>query len=584
MAPQFARISIEYDRQCTMRDGTILRSDIYRPVDDGPFPVLLVRLPYGKHGIFEHGMPAPTVMAQAGYIVVVQDVRGRYASEGRFEPSVNERDDGYDTVEWAAALAGSTGEVGTYGPSYLAEVQWSAALAQPPALRTIVPMVSPSHSNIDGFVMRGGARELGSRLGWVHLAIGLDTLVRSHSADPLGTDRALDEHQAVTDLLLSGALFSSAPFAELRTSEPFLHEGTTIFGDSLAMLSESPVRTAGRYDSVDLPIFLIGGWYDVFLGSTLAQYEGARAHAARAGQQPPHLVVGPWSHLSKDEILGEVSFGNRSTAAHIGHDGSLDDQHVRWFDAILKEQTDSLDAISPVRLFVMGSNRWVHYESYPPAAQPQHWHLAQNGELTTAESDTSSVVSYTYDPQNPAPTIGGATLIGSPAGPFDQRALYQRDDVLTFASEPLTDATTVIGRIDATLFASSSAVDTDFVMRLVDVHPDGRAINIADGIIRASARDCYDHEGATGRTGSSLIEPGTVYEYRFNLWATAHTFLAGHRIQVDLTSSSFPRWDANRNTGETFYTSVETQSAEQTVHLGGVTPSRITLPVVRISD
>lgn len=577
-----ADVTIVFDATCTLSDGTVLRANVYAPRTDEKVPVLLLRHPYSKDNPFVMGYLDVFRVVRAGYIVVIQDVRGRFASDGEFAPTTQEQADGVEAVAWAAALAGSNGIVGTWGASYGAETQWSSALGRPAALKSMVTVNSPSHSHTRGFVMRGGAHELGSRLGWGHGAVGLESTRRHNPPGAEGFANALRAHAEVQDLFDDDKIFTTRPLRDLPTAEPML----TWVAESLGRDSTDPWRsinmTAGHYDDIDQAVFVVGGWYDVFLGSTLEQYRGVLEHTKRAGLPLPHLVIGPWSHTSQADRLGELAFGTFSSAFFPGADVGLTEQHLRWYDATLKGRTELLENVPPVRIFVMGENRWRIMNEFPPRAHElQRWYLGADGELALQPGHEASGSSYSYDPADPVPTRGGATLLPPPyqPGPFDQSPLYERSDVLSFTSAALDEDVTVIGDLEVTLFASSSAVDTDFVARLCDVYPDGRSMLIADGIIRASARE---NDGSLGSAGPrpSPIEPGTVYEYRIDLWATANTFLAGHRIRVDVTSSSNPRWDPNPNTGKTAYTSAEMVAAEQTIFHDAAHPSRITLPII----
>lgn len=572
-------VTVEQDVACRLRDGVVLRADVYRPRAGVPVPVLLLRLPYGKRVWRAEGVPAPGRLAAAGYLVVLQDVRGRHASDGAFGDLAQEARDGHDAVRWAAALPGSTGAVGTFGPSYLAHAQWAAALEHPAALAAMVVMHSPGHSAIDGQLVRGGVPELGSRLGWAHGAIALDELLRR----PDLTERqAVEAHAGVQGLFDSGEIYRHRPFRDLDLGEAILREATRVWGEPLDALGEHTLTTQGRYDELPQPAFLVAGWYDVFLGSTLAQYEGM---SRRPGRPVTHLVVGPWSHLEAGRRLGDVDFGAAASHTDMGDDLALEEQHVRWFDATLKGEGQALADLAPVRLFVMGTDRWVPFDSFPPPAEATAMYLTAGGGLTPTRPVERGEVRYDYDPESPAPTNGGTTLMaGFAAGPKDQRELQGRDDVVSFASDVLARPVTVVGYVGVTLFASTTAVDTDFVVRLCDDRPDGSSVNLADGVIRASARESYDHHGPLAAKRPTPVVPGEVLEYRFNLWATAHTFLPGHRIRVDVTSSCFPRWDPNLNTGRSSWDSAESVPATQTIHVGPGAASRIHLPVVTIPD
>jgi len=576
-APRFP-VHTETDVACPMRDGVVLRADVHTPEAGFPVPALVMRLPYGKQVWRAQGVPDPAEIASAGYIVVVQDVRGRHASGGSFGGIAQESGDGYDTVQWAAALPGCDGTVGTFGPSYLAHAQWAAALERPPALRSMLVMYAPNDSFLDGYSRRGGAFELGGRLGWAHGSIAPGELERRPG---LTAAMRAAIHARAQDLFDSGAVYRQRPFRELDTGEPAVTTAIQDWGMPFEAIAAMPTRTRGRYADIGIPVFIVAGWYDLFQGETLAQYAGM---SRRPGRSLIHLVIGPWSHLEAGRRLGDIDFGQAAAYAHMGGDLGLEEQHVRWFDATLKGVTGPLADVAPVRVFVTGSDHWASLDSFPPVSRRTAWYFTEDGGLSGSVPGAGSV-GYAYDPESPVPTVGGASLmLDYEAGPKDQRAVQARADVVSFVSAPVERAVTVIGFIHVTLFASTSAADTDFVARLCDDHPDGRSINIADGIIRASARESYGHSGPLTAVPPTPVAPGQVYEYRFNLWAAAHTFKPGHRIRVDVTSSSFPRWDPNLNTGHSSWDTAESTTARQRIHVGGVAASMIDLPVVAAGD
>ena len=298
--------------------------------------------------------------------------------------------------------------------------------------------------------------------------------------------------------------------------------------------------------------------------------------------RPPRLLVGPWTHAGFGTTFGDLDFGMTSTGGFINADGDFTERHLRWFDATLKDDEEALANRPPVEIFVMGENRWRGYEAWPvPGSREESWYLGSGYSLSQDTPGAESPDEYDYDPRDPVPTIGGPSLLADihRPGARDQREVEGRSDVLVYTSEVLRENYTAIGAVHATLFAASSAQDTDFVVRLVDVYPDGRAIGVADGILRASARESYPAPGIISPTAPSPIVPGEMYEYAVDLWATGVTFLAGHRIRVDITSSSFPRWDRNPNTGESSMNSARTQVARQTIFHDPDRPSHVTLMV-----
>lgn len=576
-------ITVQKNVPAEMRDGTILMSNVYRPADEGEYPVLLTRLPYGKDLPLGTSYLDPVKAAEAGYVVVVQDVRGRYRSEGKFTPFVKEFEDGYDTVEWAAKLPGSDGSVGMYGVSYFGKTQWQAAVTRPPSLKSMAPGITWGN-HLNGVQMRGGVQELGLMLYWAQTALALNSLFRKHAGDPEKIGEKLPDLVAVIDEILAGGGYDTLPLADLPDPDrlvPFLHGG---FARGVDDEGWDHLNMDGKYDRVDVPTLHIGGWYDCFIGETLNQYAAMKERSREAGMRPPRLLVGPWTHGQFGSTFGDLDFGIGSSGFFLNYRGDLTDAHLRWFDATLKGDESALADEPPVQVFVMGENRWRGYEEWPPpGSREEAWHLRANGALThEAPTVDETPDEYDYDPEKPVPTLGGAVLMASihRAGPRDQRPNEDRPDVLVYTSEPLAEDYTVLGAVHATLFAASSAPDTDFVARLVDVYPDGRAIGVTDGIVRASARESYPAPGVVRPTKPSPIQPGVVYEYAIDLWATGITFRAGHRIRVEITSSSHPRWERNLNTGESAVGSSRTEVAHQTIFHDTGHPSRITLTTV----
>jgi uncharacterized protein len=576
-------VLVERDVPATMRDGVTLMSNVYRPAAGGPYPVLLARLPYGKDLPLGTSFLDPVKAAGAGYIVVVQDVRGRYRSEGKFVPFVREYEDGYDTVEWAASHPNSNGSVGTYGLSYFGKTQWHAAVMRPPSLKSMAPALTWGN-HLNGVQMRGGVQELGLMQFWAQASLTLDLLFRKYDEDREKIGEKLPGLVSTIDELLAGGGYDVLPLTDLPNPDelaPFVEGG---FGRGVDHEGWDYLNIEGKYDSVDAPTFHIGGWYDCFVGETLKQYEAMKARSSGAGMRPPRLMVGPWTHGVFESTLGDLDFGIGSSGTFLDYAGDLTDSHLRWFDATLKGEEGALAGTPPVKLFVMGENRWRGHEEWPPpGSHEEEWFLISGGSLRREPGRAGDgPARYDYDPDDPVPTVGGSILMADihRPGPRDQRGIEGRPDVLLYTSQVLESPYTVLGSVYVTLFAASSAPDTDFVARLVDIYPDGLAICVTDGILRASARESYQAPGVVRPVAPSPIEPGEVYEYVIDLWATGITFLQGHRIRVEVTSSSHPRWERNLNTGEGAFGSSRTEVAHQTVFQDAGRPSRITLNVV----
>ena len=575
-------ILVQKNVPATMRDGTTLMSNVYSPISGGPYPVLLTRLPYGKDLSVDTTYFDPIKAARRGYVVVVQDVRGRYASEGEFTPFVHEFEDGYDSVEWAARLPGSNGSVGMFGLSYFGKTQWHAAVTRPPSLRSMAPGLAWGN-HLNGVQMRGGAGELGLMQYWAQSALALGMLIRRHRGEPEQIERRLPALIGSIDTLLAGGGYGALPLAELPDPHdltPFVRGG---FDRGVHHETWDYLNIDGKYDRVEAPTFHIGGWYDCFIGETLRQYEAMKERARGAGLRPPRLLVGPWTHGGFGSTIGDMDFGIGSSGVFLNYRGDLTEVQLRWFDATLKDDERSMEETPPVEVFVMGENRWRGYEEWPvPGSFAERWHLHAGGHLSREDPARSDPDEYDYDPRSPVPTIGGAILMAPihRPGARDQRPNEERPDVLVYTSEVLQNDYTVLGPVHATIFAATEARDTDFVVRLVDVHPDGRAIVVTDGVIRASARESFPAPGVIRPAKPSPVEPGRVYDYCVDLWATGISFGAGHRIRVEITSSSFPRWERNTNTGESGVRSARTEVARQRIFHDPARPSHIVMTVV----
>lgn len=577
-------VLIENDVENTLPDGTVLRSTVYRPAAAGHrFPVLLTRTPYGRDLAVNSAYFNPATVAAAGFAVILQDCRGRFGSDGVFVPSVHEEEDGAATVEWAAALPYSNGQVGMWGRSYFAETQWRAARARPAALRAIAPGVSAGGNAGNGAIYRGGAFELGSRLNWGHASASLEELRREYRGDAQALHRELAAWAELDASFADGSVFETLPFGDLKSrAGTFMNTYILPSGGEDAGSMAARLWDAASAAPVDLPTLHIGGWFDIFAPNTLDQYrrqlEHSRAHPGTA----PRLILGPWSHTNLSGTFPDVSFGMLASAGAVGGYGDLSAIQTAWFDAVLNGSTAALDRIPPVLVFFMGENRWRSFEELPAPASALELFLGADGSLAAA-AGPAGALEYDYDPLDPVPTTGGATMLYGPAypGPAGQGAVEARDDVVVFTSEPLQEPLTVFGEVTATLYADSSAVDTDFVVRLCRVAPDGTSTAITDGIVRASWRAACAGDGRfKPGAGRELLEPGRVYEFAVSLWSTAYTFAPGDRIRVQVTSSCHPRWDRNLNTGALAFDSSDTVVAHQRIHCGGTAPSRLSLGIL----
>ena len=573
MQQRASSVTVDLDVPVELRDGAVLRANVYRPSGPGRWPVLLTRLPYGKDLPLGTSALDPVQAARRGYAVVVQDTRGRFTSGGDWYPIVHEAEDGFDTVAWAAGQPFSDGQVGMYGASYFGYTQWAAASQSPPALKAMVPYMTWSEP-FNGLVYRGGAFELGVQAAW-NLTMGLDVLVRRH-----GTDRA-GLRAAVSELFREYDALGPEGYGELPLREFGPHRRQQVAPAFFASLGRpmdpsDPFAQAAwiaeRHDRVTVPTLNVGGWYDIFLADTIANFR-----AMRALGRPSQLLIGPWSHTAGTNPIGERTFGFGAQTAFIDLEIDMGSLQLRWFDHWLRGLDTGMLRQPPVRIFVMGVNRWRYEEDFPlDRAEVVPHYLHQGGRLDRTSPGEEAPDRYDYDPRRPVPTRGGALLMAPefPGGPRNQEAIETRPDVLTFTSEPLGRDVEVTGPIAVRLWAASSATDTDFVARLCDVFPDGRSFNLTDGIVRARYRSWRHGEPV------SLIEPGRPYEYEIDLWATSNVFRAGHRIRLQVTSSSFPRWDRNPNTGHDFGADAELTVARQEILHDREHPSSVLLPVV----
>jgi uncharacterized protein len=572
-------VAIDKQVDVPMRDGCSLRADVYRPGSSERAPVLLMRTPYNKEMA-----TSPDLMkaVAAGYCVVVQDTRGRYASSGTFDPFVTEQWDGEDTIAWAADRPWSSGCVGMFGTSYVGATQWLAAAGAPPALGAIAPNCTAA-DYYEGWTYQGGAFQLGFVLTWALTFLGLGEVVRDigHGRRPAGQLAEVVERVDSVE-----ALFRSMPLADL----PLVGEIAPYFREWLEHASYDAywrrIAPRERYDAVAAPSLNIGGWYDLFLGGTLMNYRGMLQSGATAAARRPELVIGPWAHANLLGSYPEVQYGLAGGALL----ADLIGQQLRWFDAHLRPAQPAVPGRRPVRIFVMGANAWREDDSWPlPGTDFVAYYLhgrgrangrAGDGLLTPDPPGEEATDSYRYDPLNPVPTVGGATflpglVVSANAGPRDQRAVEQRQDVLCYATEPLSDPIEVIGPIELILYASSSARDTDFTGKLVDVHPDGRAEILTDGILRTRYRESLSEP--------QLLERDAVVELRIELGATAKRIDARHRLLLEVSSSNFPRFDRNTNTGGSIAEEREADciAAVNRVFHDRKRPSHVILPIVR---
>lgn len=533
-----------------MRDGVRLSTNVYLPDAGGPFPVLLVRTPYNKGTLL---IASYRVFLDRGFAVVVQDVRGRYASGGTFGALAQELTDGDDTLNWIAKQRWSTGRIGMLGGSYVGMVQWRAALAGNPHLQAIFPAVSGSDEYRDRFYSRGGALKPGHRLLWLadnFRAPGYQRLpffdfvnhLPLRTADRVAAGRTLDIWQQALN-----------------------HPAYDAFWRSRSILE--------RISAVRIPAFIVSGWYDNYVEGDLDAFV-----ALRRQSRTHRILIGPWGHSMTEPFPSGITFGGKSSAP-------IRNIQLAWFDHWLRAPQPAPDfPQAPVRIFVMGANEWRDEQEWPLArTRLTPLYLAsrltarslQGDGLLLSQPAQSDADTFTYNPRHPVPTVGGAICCNAGVflpGPMDQRRVETRDDVLIYTSPPLKQDMEVTGEIHVVLYVSSSAPDTDFTAKLVDVSPDGFARNVCDGILRLRYRE--------GLHKLKLAKPGERYQIDIPAGVTSNVFRSGHRIRLEVSSSNFPRFDRNPNTAEPIAEEKELHVANQTVFHGKATPSHILLPVI----
>lgn len=578
-APSPPRYEVTVDRKVMipMADGTRLAADIYRPRADGTFPAIVERTPYNREESVILRTQTPQYMAQRGFVFVVQDVRGRFGSEGTWYPFVDdgwgERQDGYDTIQWVARQPWCNGKVATAGGSYAGQTQMFLAPTRPPAL--VACFVREAASTLaEQWVYRGGAVEWAFNCDWT-MRHGNFALRRQ--LDLLQTALG-QEQERFTGLPLASDPIWADPFHWMR--DLLAHADDEDFWEAF--------NFEPQYRNIDVPIYHMAGWFDIFLEGTLRNFAGLAANArSKETRRNQKLIIGPWTH---GPSVHDPAFARQVGAMDFGPEATLDfnAEMLRWYDHWLNGTATGVLDEPRVRYFLMGANEWRTADTWPPPeAELVPYYLRQGGALSRDEPGRKEGADgYEYDPAKPVPTLGGNTLYRGPlgsgptgeespnfavtSGPQDQRPVEDR--CLLWTSEPLEADLDVVGPVQLTLYASSDCVDTDFVAKLSDVFPDGRSILVVDGILRARYRK--------GRFRPKLLRPGKVYRFTLDLWPTAWRFAAGHRLRVAVTSSNFPRFDRNLNTGHNPARFGDMKVAANTVYHDRKHPSHMTLPVM----
>lgn len=521
----FAQPTAVENRQVVMvpmRDGIELATNIYLPEGDGPWPVILTRTPYNKNGADN----SAATYNNRGYALVSQDVRGRYESEGENQPFENDIEDGYDTVEWIAAQPFSNGKVGIFGTSAPGITSNLAAASAPPHLTAAYVTVAPDSLFYRSRFVGGVFKESHSG-GWLRGQGVSEADINAYKARAV-----LDEQWRATDFLF-------------------------------------------HRENVQIPIYNVGGWHDIYAEGSLHNFVYLQNEGNLQARGKQKLFMGAFGH---GMLQGDLEYPNGGLI-----NGDIDEQ-LRWWDYWLQDIDNGIMDEPPVSYYMMASarkgnvsdkNRVIHADSWPPAAQETRFYLQPDMSLATQPPTAAEAQkTYTFDPSNPVPTVGGQNL-GSDVGPRDQREIGERQDYLRFTTPVLSEDVVVAGHIDMELYVSTDALDTDFVVKLVDIYPDGYEALILDYPIRARFRNGQDPEDV------ELMTPGAVEKLVINMWSTAQTFEAGHRIGVHVTSSNYPRFAVNPNNGAALDDSeTQAQAAQNTVYFDAERPSAIVLPVV----
>jgi uncharacterized protein len=564
---QVYEVETEFNVPIVMRDGVTLYADIYYPRGDERYPALLMRAPYDKtHSEFMSYLH-PEWYARQGYIVVTQDTRGKFQSEGEFHPYHYERQDGLDTIQFVKNLPKCNGKVGMYGFSYVGATQLQPAVDNPDGLTAVAPAFT-NDGYYEDWSYKNGALKLAFLQSWSAL-LALDQALRRGKPEAtrqlikINNNNITEEydHLPLTDHPLIDSHIS--PFYYEWLEHPTFDEYWKKW------------HLGDRYNEMKVPSLHIGGWYDTFIEGTIRNYMGLTK--SNSNQK---LIIGPWYHMPWANLVGDIYFGEEAN-------NRIDDIQIRWFDYWLKENKNGIMDEPPISIFVMGENKWRQENEWPLARTqytPYFIHskgransLSGDGYLNRTKPGQEIPDIYVYNPLDPVPSMGGHSCCNAaltPMGPKDQRPVEIRNDVLVFTSDALAEDLEVTGPVEAVIFASSTADDTDFTVKLVDVHPDGTPINLLEGIQRASYKDSNEKP--------IPIVPGKIYEYRFHVGSTSNLFKQGHKIRIEISSSNFPAFDLNLNSFriDKAGTYSDVKLATQKVYHDEKHPTRLILPII----
>ena len=555
LSPRRHKTRIIHDVLSPMRDGIKLAMDLIRPIEEGAYPVILIRTPYNKVG---SRTPFYEELATRGYIVAIQDTRGRNNSDGEFFPYRDDRADGFDTVEWVAEQPWCDGNIGMLGGSYVGQTQWFAAADAPKGLKAIVPIVSPPDAFFNEPICNGCfLLPMGEWMTWMGRRV-----FASEVGVPFSEMQSYFEALPIADLPdLAG---NDYPWWDEMMAHPNLDD----FWRSCSYQDAWP--------QITVPALNITGWWDMNFPGSWMNYEGMRTQGSTEEiRNNQRLLIGPWPHQgNKVRELNGVDFGDEAVV-------NLNDHIVRWFDHWLKGVENGVERDPRVRLFILGANEWRTYEDWPiPGAAPTPFYFHSGGRANTLLGDGGLSLNapadepadrYDYDPADPVNVLWKLA-----DGPVDDRIPSIRQDVLCYTSEVLIEPVEAVGRASVVLYAASSARDTDWHVRLCDVHPDGSAHFLVHGMLRARFRESFEEP--------HFLEPNEIYRFEFGLDAVGIRFLPGHRIRVEVTSSWFPEYDRNTNSGApNNFLDDQFVVANNTIYHDAEHPSHIVLPLIQIS-
>jgi putative CocE/NonD family hydrolase len=579
-----------------MRDGVRLSTDLYFPVGvEGKVPVILVRTPYGKEGTYPYGGMIP-LLVQQGYIVAIQDARGRYESEGRYRVRYSDRKDGYDTIDWLIRQPWSDGQVATFGCSYLGETQITLAAEKHPNHVAMMPMASAAAYNDAGRPFTsfdGGVLELAQTAGWFMSSgstvfhgppawLDRQEWFQSEQANMFNT--GYESPRSLSDSAKLMEIYKTLPIVDMVSQTGMRY---TDYEDFVTNTPESDYFDEGDWirtdDTFDTPALYIDSWYDFGVAESIKMFNQMREHAeSEEARENQFIILTPsthcaWAGATENTVIGERDLGDARK--------EFVDIYLKWYEHWLKGVDNGITDMPRVQYYLMGLNEWRSAESWPVEGTTYRKYFLTSGgransrygdgALMEAAPTEAASDSFVYDPATPVPTLGGnvcCTGMETGAGGYDQATIEMRNDVLVYTSAPIEDGIEVTGFLEVVLYVSSDAKDTDFTAKLVDVYPDGRAFNLQEGAKRMRFREDLRRK--------VWMEDGEVYEIHLDLHATSNYFDKGHRVRLEVSSSNFPRWSRNLNTGGNNYDESEGRPANNTVHHSAEHPSHVILPVV----